>query len=427
MATSTAVHRLPADIITRIITHTLHDDDAGSSWEHGGELVGWDSNGEAGPLARVSRAWNRPATALLYQSVDIRGGRAALGFLQVTKSKPELKGLLRSVVVGVGDYLEMEPDGSMGQVPASFTIMELLDACPTGLERLQIRPLHVAVAGRVAAQLARIKPRSLVVVHRVVLPPPPWTAGLFDHVDWGATLAENERLEVDWDQFQDALPYQQAFTAALPIQHLSLRLLCPLEVWDRFYKAVDGATLRVLVVYAEQRFPPCAFSKALAHFGQLRHLRFLCNPPLDDSPPPTSSPDDPTSSPSPPLVDLLLPHLPLLETLYVSSTEISSSVIRLLPPSLRRLKITAFTPAGFPFTSSLAQDMREASHGLEDVCVVDRWQKAEVEEMAKACEERGVKWVYVDDQHELPESSGSGSGSGTGTTSSGRRGSGESR
>ncbi|ORY90840.1 hypothetical protein BCR35DRAFT_108026 [Leucosporidium creatinivorum] len=392
MSPLSTAQQLPVEVIARIFLHTLFDDDQ-DGWENGNELVGWDSSSGAAPLALVCKAWYAPATALLYDSVDIRGSRAALGFLTTTRKRPELLKLLSSLVVGLG-RLEDVADGSLGHVPASFVIMEVLESCSIvdQLVQLQIRPLHVAVGPRLAAFLARVKPRALVMSDRVVRPSPPWCHGLFDAVSWAEVLQRAERYDLDWDMEAVPLPLPVALPT-LRLQHCSLRVSAEPEVFYHFYGALSGAHMRILRVYAEQTFPPKTLASSLAHLTRLRHLRYLCNPPLDHSPP-----LDPVLNP--PLIDLLLPYLRRLETLDVSATEMTTRIFSDLPHTLRSVKINVFTPNGFAYTSSMADGLRNSPHSLEELVIVDsraRWATSDVEELDKACEERGIRFVFIND------------------------------
>lgn len=391
MPLSTAQH-LPVEVLARIFLHTLFDDDQ-DGWENGNELVGWDSTSGAASLAVVCKAWKSPAEALLYSSVDIRGSRAAVGFLTTTRRRPELLAALSSLVVGLG-ALEEVADGSMGQVPSSFTIMEVLERCSTvdQLDMLQIRPLHVAVGPRLAAYLARTRPRALVMSDRVVRSPPPWCHGLFDSVCWAEVLQRMERYDLDWHMDVRPLPLPFALPP-LRLRHCSLRVQADHEVFYHFYSALTGAHMRILRVYAEQKFPPKTLASSLAHLTQLRHLRYLCNPPLQHSPPRDAALH-------PPLIDLLLPHLRRLETLDVSATEMTTRIFSDLPHTLKSVKINVFTPNGFDYTSSMASDIRDAPHSLEELIIVDsraRWATKDVEELGRACEERGVRFLFVND------------------------------
>lgn len=381
--------QLPIEVLARIFLHTLFDDDQ-DGWENGNELVGWDSSSGAASLALVCKAWTSPATALLYDSVDIRGSRAAVGFLTTTRKRPELLAHLSSLVVGLGP-LEEVADGSMGQVPASNTIMEVLESCNT-VDQLQIRPLHVAVGPRLAAYLARARPRALVMSDRVVKPSPSWCHGLFDAVSWSEVLQRAERYDLDWDMEISPLPLPVALPP-LRLRHCSLRVFADPEVFYHFYSALTGAHMRILRVYAEQKFPPKTLAGSLAHLTQLRHLRYLCNPPLEHSPP-----LDPVVTP--PLIDLLLPHLRRLETLDVSATEMTTRIFSDLPHTLRSIKINVFTPNGFAYTSSMADDIRNSAHSLEELVMVDsraRWASSNIEELEKACDERGVSFTFIND------------------------------
>lgn len=389
MTPLSTAQQLPVEVLARIFLHALFDDDQ-DGWENGNELVGWDSSSGAASLALVCKAWKSPATALLYGSVEIRGSRAAVGFLTTTRKRPELLALLSSLVVGLG-RLENITDGSMGHVPASFCLMEVLESC-SNVDQLQIRPLHVAVGPRLAAYLARARPRALVMSDRVVRPPPAWCHGLFDSVSWAEVLQRAERYDLDWDMEISPLPLPVALPP-LRLRHCSLRVFADHEVFYHFYSALTGAHMRILRVYAEQKFPPKTLASSLAHLTQLRHLRYVCNPPLEHSPP-----FDPVFDP--PLIDLLLPHLRRLETLDISATEVTTRIFSDLPHTLRSVKINVFTPNGFAYTSSMADDIRSAPHSLEELVIVDsraRWATKDIEELDKACEGRGVRFIFIND------------------------------
>ena len=413
MVDSLAVERLPVELLSRVFTHALFDDDQ-AGWQNGGELVGWDSHGQATKLARVCRSWNGPATKLLYESVDIRGARAANSFLETMRGRPELLVMVRSVVVGLGD-LEEVADGSMGHVPVSFTLMDALDLLPV-VERVQIRPLHVAVAQRLADFLARARTRTLVLSDRIVLPSPTWTHGLFDHLEWAEVLIKTERLDVNWDEDDGPpLPRPKKPLPPLHLQQCILRMPKGFsDAFFRFFGAIRSEDLRVLCIYTEQRVSPKKLAASLSHLQQLRHLRFIINPPIEQHP----SPD---SSPSPPLIDLLLPHLPRLISLDVSANDVTASVFDALPDTLRSFKISVFSPQDATTCPSIADDIRLRPHSLNAFSLVDskaRWKQGDLEAVEQACLERGVGFSFIDDDLALaPTSSPSLGSTSTGSSS----------
>jgi hypothetical protein len=121
----------------------------------------------------------------------------------------------------------------------------------------------------------------------------------------------------------------------------------------------------------------------------------LLSPSIDDF-----APYEPSS---PPILDHLLPLYHHLETLSVTSTEISSSVFRLLPPSLVALEVHSFNyVSSFAFAPRLTADLRDRSLavGLGNLRLQgfrDAFSTAEVEELEAVCAERGLEWFISGD------------------------------
>ncbi|ORY90839.1 hypothetical protein BCR35DRAFT_349751 [Leucosporidium creatinivorum] len=384
--------QLPAEVLSRIFDFAAHDDV--DEWEFGGELLGWDQNGGAAPLARVCQAWRGPATALLYASIAIGGQAEAEAFLSTMKERPDLRKLVLSAVVGVGE-LEEEQDGSVGQAEASLRVMDVLETL-TDLKNLNIRPLHVAAAHRVASYLGRAPLRTLVLTGRIVLPIPSWTTGLFDYLSWPDVLDGLERLEVDWSQSISPFPYRPA-PAVLPklvLTHLSLRIELPDEIVHRVLRGV-GSSLRVLRIYVERSRPLESTAQVLQSLTNLRHLHYISNLHLAEL---DSLTELPSSSPA--LLDLVLPHLSHLTSLTTSSTEISSSLFSVIPPSLHHLTIRSFNAHGLGYSPSLATDLRTRVDGLKELVwedTMERWNEEDLEDLEEACEEKGVRFQFVED------------------------------
>lgn len=352
-------------------------------FDHGGDIVAWDSNESIAPLALVSRCWSDAANFLLYRSVAILGGKTAEVFLRTVRTRPERASLVKALVVGRND--DAEDDEMMDVGEESAILVEVIEACPS-VENLHVWPLHASARVLLLSAIdSRRQLKALVCLPRQELPGGP----LFHPIDILALATPTvERLELDFATTPTPLPSSLPISATLSLTHL--RAFCDAACDVIFHLiASAGPTLLSLDLYFEAAHDPrIASTSLLPCTATLQRLSYLANPPNPDLAQPTLF--------DPPLLDLLLPHFRVLADLAVSATDISPGALRRLPPSLKRLEVHSLRSfSRFGVAEDVLEVLREQSQmmGLEAFEIRgEEWSEEQVERVREAFRRRGVQF-----------------------------------
>ncbi|KAI5477845.1 hypothetical protein MNV49_005830 [Pseudohyphozyma bogoriensis] len=363
----------------------------------GGRFVRWDTHESVAPYVPLCKAWEPAATLVLYQSLSIFGADRADKFLATVAEKPELADMVRKLVVGLGDDVEGMDDGN-GQAADSIKLIQVIAACPN-LTHLQIRPLH-ASARSVLLPVVRSKSLvALVCAPRLTRSESSWDQMLYSaHFD--LLLPTLTSLELDIPLFpQTTFSPRIRHLAPLPLTRLAVHAeLRPECVWDLLDAA--GSTLEHVYLYFEHLLPIKETADALAKTAtSVQTLEFLSNPTIDQL-----EGFDPDVEPT---LDRILPLFKNLRFLAVSTTDISNNLFRLLPPSLKTLRLHGFSTRGMvgigtEMHNALA-DLAVDIH-LEELSVFDTaeaWGGQEgIAVLERACAARGVRLSYLEDSGE---------------------------
>ncbi|GAA6034395.1 hypothetical protein JCM8097_002703 [Rhodosporidiobolus ruineniae] len=445
-----AASRLPNELLHAIFLLTAANP-PNSKPLHGGSVHSWTSHERAAPLALVCKAWRAPAQSVLFSSVALIGTRQATLFVRTAQhpSSAHLTKKTLALVLGVDPAAEASRDGTLGQVEASELLVAALEACPA-VAHIHLRPLASAVRGRlqqaVFAPTRRL--RTLILSPRV-LSTFPWSGNLWTaddavHVD---PLTSLENLEITTYVVPPAGPLAPAFPALPCMRRLKLHYNYPVELLLELLK--KSPRLEYIDLYFETLKPLQETAETLkVSAANVRELRYICNPTLPELDTVLTTPTAASQTPST-LFDLVLPFYTSLETLRVSSTDISPFALLSLPPKLRKLTVknlsvhSRFSCAGLIalLRGELPYPNRPFAFpdAFKELVVVDAPEQWEAEAYAGAApgetgtdlvtrmlRERGVrftvKWDFEEEGEETSGSSGAGSGSGG---SSGRRSFGE--
>ena len=105
-----------------------------------------------------------------------------------------------------------------------------------------------------------------------------------------------------------------------------------------------------------------------------------------------------------PIFDLLLPLQKNLGHLIVSATDVSTNLFRLLPPNLAIVDIQSFNHVGsFVFSHRLIDHLRDPNVKLESLKTLtvhdaaEGWKEEDVSALGKACEARGIRFLFYPD------------------------------
>ncbi|KAI5475977.1 hypothetical protein MNV49_000536 [Pseudohyphozyma bogoriensis] len=363
----------------------------------GGRFVGWDTNESVAPFVPLCRAWEPAATLVLYQSLSVLGADRADKFLATVAEKPALAGMVRKLVVGLGDAVEGMDDGN-GQAADSLKLIQVIAACPN-LTHLQIRPLH-ASARSVLLPVVRSKSLvALVCAPRLTRPESGWDQMLYS-ANFDLLLPTLTSLELDIPLFpQTTFSPRIRHLAPLPLTRLAVHAeLRPECVWDLLEAA--GSTLEHVYLYFEHLLPIKETAEALAKIAtSVQTLEFLSNPTVDQL-----EDFDPDVEPT---FDRILPLFRNLRFLAVSTTDISNNLFRLLPPCLKRLRLHGYSTRGLvgndvEMLNALADPAVDIH--LEELSVFDTaeaWGGQEgIALLHRALAARGVRLSYLRDPEE---------------------------
>ncbi|GAA5922241.1 hypothetical protein JCM6882_008174, partial [Rhodosporidiobolus microsporus] len=238
----------------------------------------------------------------------------------------------------------------------SFALLEVLEACRKTIVKLHVHSLHLEARQRLFEVLNGVEkleafmcsprfhgaggggghpqPFSIDGVDGTSLAsirdlsdggsaplPPPTTV----HLSLPPTL---HSLELDFESSWSAaiLPLHAGMRKPSALRRLRLR--CDMDEDVLLREVLARSTgLEVCELYFERLVARDEAAAALrASTGRIKHMLFITNPTIDNLVQFDTS--------ATPIFDRLLPFYTNLETLAVSSTEVSSSVIRLAPPSL---------------------------------------------------------------------------------------------
>ncbi|KAI5475541.1 hypothetical protein MNV49_001202 [Pseudohyphozyma bogoriensis] len=375
----------------------IYDDDPSA----GGRRVSWETNESAAPLARICRAWEAPATLVLWRSVVVLGMERAEGFLEAVRRHPERAEMVQALVVGLGTEMEDDVQGMLGQEEVSRRLVEVMEACPN-LLHLQVRPLHRAVLPRLLAAIRRKEwLRSLVLAPRLaVTGGEPW--------DTHGNLAEREVVRPTLTALELDVPLYphrpgprtpcQPFAAPIPLEVLALRGEVPQDLVRELLKA-GGKTLRIVDIYLERAVEVDGMAEAMRELEVVEEVRVLSNPTFEEL--------GRWREVKPPLWDRLLPQFTRAKSLETSATEISSTALRLLPATLESMRVQSFNPRSvFRLDEEMRRVLEDESvdWGLREVTVLDTWDAwggvEGVREVRRRWEKKGVRWEFVPDKVE---------------------------
>ncbi|ORY75698.1 hypothetical protein BCR35DRAFT_306222, partial [Leucosporidium creatinivorum] len=363
-----------------------------------GRLVGWDSNEELRSMALVCRGWEEAAVAVLHHSVALSGRKAARRFLAMLERRPERAKLVRWIAIGLGEDDEAGAGGRdaiLSRREASQALVAVLCALPS-VEHLLLRPLDPAARPNLLAFFAgrRRHLKSLVLTARNISDTAGWQ-GVLQRSDAELVLDGLERLDVD--VWRSADPQLNPSPPPLPLPpRLSLTHLClDADYSPKLTYDLICPTLTHLHLYFEHLRPAQEAALALSKAPALQHLHYICNPAVEVL-------ERDYNSRATPVLDLLLPSLPHLETLFVSATDISPAFLRLLPPKLRHVTIQTCSSFESARASSMLEILRDSSvdtRRLRRLTFRDgaeRWKRRAVE-MEEVCVRRGICFELLSD------------------------------
>ena len=267
----------------------------------------------------------------------------------------------------------------------------MIEACPL-IQHLQIRPLHPALRVRILAAIRALPLISLVYLPRYDSPvsPPNREMSLRELVD-----PKLEGLEVElWG---DPSPIVSALPSFPPLTLRHLRVFSPgADALIFSLVAAASPTLETLDMYVETVFkdPRVAAAALMPAARTLRRLKYLTCPSLADL---AASYD----ASQPQVFDYILPHFIHLEYLFISATEVSPHLFRLLPPMLRELEIRSYNhiPA-FHYNDMLIGDLVDPAieYRLEELVLHDEaWSQPQVDSLGAATAARGITFRHTAD------------------------------
>ena len=351
----------------------------------GGDLVKWDSNETVAPLALVGPAeWFDASIFVLNSSVALSSGAQARSFLRTLREHPERALYVRQLSVGLRSADADQPDAAA----ESAALVEVLEACPR-VAHLQIRTLHTSVRARALAAITTKDLKSLVVCS----PRKATDHGLFLSTDLAELCSPSlKSLEIEFWSHRAEIPTPVPTVAPtfglLALREARIEVSGNDDVGVLSFIAASGPTLESLDLYVENLFDSDSLFDALQ--PSTTSLRTLVL---------TQNPSDQileriTNFDGTPALDRLLPHFKHLETLTASATEVSYQVLRLLPPSLRRLQVASYTPdPAFHFHEALIADILNPSLkiAITSFEVNDElWEESDAEVLKAACATRGL-------------------------------------
>lgn len=389
--TTISASSLPYHILMECFTYAIEQNEPEPS--RGGKLIGWESNESIKAMSLVCRGWQDAGQSILYKSIAIIGSNVADKFLRTCQSRPDLIDRVKSLVIGLGEVKE-STQLIVGQREDSIPLVKVIEAC-TGLQHLQVRPLHQSIRNELLAAITSKPLLSLVCAPRLIKPDVNWTSELYHSTD--IQLVSQSLLKLELDFWSKSMPLPVPLPSLPPLRLVELRLHCdlPHELLCLILKAA-GSTLEILDLYFERILSLEDTTQALLPSVQsLRKLRYISNPTLEEL--------GNTNVNLTPIFDRLLPHYHQLEKLSVSATEVSTNLLRLLPPCLKDLEVQSFNHHGtFMFSNVLLLALKDESieFKLETFTVLDAaevWEAENVELVRSACRARGIIFQFLPD------------------------------
>ncbi|GAA5977017.1 hypothetical protein JCM11641_002228 [Rhodosporidiobolus odoratus] len=375
---------------------------------HGGYLASWLSNESTTNLALVCKDWHEIATNTLYRSVSLRDRSSTDFFLRTVTASALLANKVNFLVLSLDKEGLQSASDAASLRSDSIALLDAFRACAKSITHLQIRPLHSQARSTLFEVLeSATNLKTLVCSPRFFDPSagPPVEHDLLNNRGGPASSTRNPPfppgVSSAWatdfysrtDLYDLALPsalhtveldYESSWSArTLPIHNglnpkalRKLRLRCDTDqevLWQVLEKCTD---LEICELYFER-----LLSRDDPTFDDLTFF-------------------DATAEPT---FDRLLPSLTSLEVLSVSATEISTSVFRLIPPSLLALEVQAFNHVStFVYHPDLIADLRNPRYsvGLKSLRVHDAaeaWEVEHIQELTRACEEREIEFAFRPD------------------------------
>lgn len=390
-------------------------------------MFGWQSNEDAARLTLVCKRWRLPAEHVLYNSVALLSQKDAAAFLWTASTRLDLVAKVLYLVVGLSEeetwpYSSEDSDAVDGatmdaeegevinlvgaarrssrrnnrrgpgtQVATSALMVEALGKCPN-LLHFQLRPLHDSIRESLFATLSTTSLESLICSPRLRKPDVDWTGCFFRRSDISTlALPTLKNFELDaWTSDVDlSLPLPPLQSPPFRSNYLiTLRLRVEISDSDLFaLLTVAGPTLQNADIYVERLVAVEPAALALSHsLASLQELRWTTNPPVTGS--------RELSLSSTPLFDRLLPSFEKLQRLCISATDVSSSLLALLPPCLVEVEVRSLTYLGpFRFGPIMLKtlDLRSINFKLKRFVVYDSeevWNDQNVAAMTSACNSR---------------------------------------
>ena len=236
-----------------------------------------------------------------------------------------------------------------------------LAAC-SRLRHFQVRPLHDSAREGLLAALAETHLETLICSPRLRKPDVEWTGCLFRRVDIVKLVLPTLRnFEFDaWTNpsdhndpaYVEEVPVSPTFPSTILSSLTTLRLRSDISDDHLFaLLAACGSTLEIADIYVERIVAPAPAAEALSHaLGTLRELRWTTNPPIEGF-------AEVNLSPNPPF-DRILPRFQVLNSLSISATDVSPSILSLLPACLVDVEVQAYTYRGpFKFSEEMIKTL----------------------------------------------------------------------
>lgn len=384
---------LPPLVWTEILEYAIAPEDR----EYGGTINPWSSNEWVHPYSTISRNCEIAHQDLLYRSVILLDVETANLFLRTIRSNPTVAEKV-SYLVLAGDTDE-----------ASATLVEILGLC-THVRHLHVNTLHSSIRDRLIAQLQKLPLRTLIVQPRLhssidlewILP-----------TDTNAIFPPSlTTLELDfWGNQQTDSNYSQNPLGVISSQLRHVRIHT-VQANALVHSVLESASmLETCDLYFERCLDPNRMANSLKpSLSTLRNMRFIVNPTSEE----LHNFDESIT----PTFDRILPDFQQLKRLLVSSTDISTQFLRLLPPSLQDCSIQSYNHRGtFHYSPDLLDDLHDprifiplrewAVHDLAEA-----WEGDDVNSVSVACQERGIRFrFYADSAGEFGEEGSSGDSS----------------
>lgn len=406
---------LPYDVLVRIFEQSAR---APRQQDWGGLLCGWQSNEDVCRLAMVCGSWRLPAEHVLYRSCSLLSAKDAASFIETTKRRTDLAAMVQFLVVGLSEeetWPSSDDEGVTGgmvtgrtQAETSALMVTALAAC-SRLRHFQIRPLHESAREGLLVALAETKLESLICSPRLRKPDVEWTGCLFRRADIVKLVLPTLRnFELDaWtnstdphdpDYVEEAPPSPSFPSSILSSSLVTLRLRSDISD-DHLFALLSacGSTLEIADIYFERIVAPAPAAEALSHaLGTLRELRWTTNPPIEGFAEVNLSPT--------PLFDRVLPRFQVLSSLSISATDVSPSILSLLPPCLVEVEVQAYTYRG-PF--KLSEEMIKTLANRKEKFTLKRFTVCDSEEvrsednvaaMTHSCAARGIAFSFIADE-----------------------------